>query len=154
MASTIPVSRRVTRRRSDGRFNWKLDGTTDPILRKLSHKDLRRSVDLCGAVNRKKETRGVWHVWFANEQVRSTAHGMPILSLFVFYRHLRGVGYFGAKPPGGAIRLMIPRARVVPGAFVFCNATGSTFRCVSLFSGGESQSRSALSHKKKSEAMC
>ncbi|CAK9066329.1 unnamed protein product [Durusdinium trenchii] len=23
------------------RFNWKLDGTTDPILRKLSHKDLR-----------------------------------------------------------------------------------------------------------------
>jgi len=23
------------------RFNWKLDGTTDPILRKLCHKDLR-----------------------------------------------------------------------------------------------------------------
>ena len=26
-----------------GRFNWKLDGTTDPILRKLCHKDLRLS---------------------------------------------------------------------------------------------------------------
>ena len=25
-----------------GRFNWKLDGSTDPVLRKLSHKDLRR----------------------------------------------------------------------------------------------------------------
>ena len=23
------------------RFNWKLDGTTDPLLRKLCHKDLR-----------------------------------------------------------------------------------------------------------------